>query len=248
MILATGVFLAVLTTCHTATLTGTMTLHHAVIVCGEGDVPQVSGVFTLRPSSKPIATAKLPFVTLMPTLLPQPAFVRAVVPSKHSLATAAKGVQGVKPVATSAEGVLLQAKRQKQMGWKSASRISLQGAMTHLTAESVPTSRESDDDEGDTDCHVEYVTETIVGYAPNFSNPGPEKRPIAAKVTIVSKSERRRETIRHAMTILQDGGWWRNVFDDDNAIVDRLGFVSQGKYKYRVLFRFKSDFLDELPN
>lgn len=117
-------------------------------------------------------------------------------------------------------------------------------------------SEDSDDDNNeedvadevtDVDCHLEYVTEKMPVFMTMLVNPGPEKLPIAAKVTMVSKASRRRDNIRRAVNILRDGGWWRNVFDDDNAIVNLLGTVSIAKFKYRVIFKFKESFLKELP-
>lgn len=77
---------------------------------------------------------------------------------------------------------------------------------------------------------------------------GPQRRPIAAKVTIFSKSQKRRDHLRKAHNILQKYSSWNSAFHRSVVKVVRIGSFTNGFRRYKVLFtvRFKEQFRDEV--
>lgn len=78
-------------------------------------------------------------------------------------------------------------------------------------------------------------------------NTGRDRLPIAAKVTFISKSYRRTDNLRRAVFLIRQRGLWSGNFDENNADVIQIGAIRNGYRNYMVVFRFKQNYLDELP-
>lgn len=77
---------------------------------------------------------------------------------------------------------------------------------------------------------------------------GPRKRPISARVTIFSKSQRRQDNLRKAINILKNNGSWNSAFAESFVDVVQIGSYTNGFRRFQVLFmvRFNDKYLDEV--
>lgn len=83
---------------------------------------------------------------------------------------------------------------------------------------------------------------------PGKGTNGPLKRPISARVTIFSKSQRRQDNLRKATNILKNNGSWNSAFAESFVDVVQIGRYTNGFRRFQVLFmvRFKDKYLDEV--
>lgn len=260
MLLPSIVLLCALTACQSAPLAlvpyETVTVRYPIIVCDEGSLqenPPVDTVSTRPPPRstvtvrRPIATATfrtVPAKTIDPGVT-HPHFIRQAISTTGVRPSAYVPISRVKDTKVSTKVSL------SVLDFPTPVPVS----STAFTPETdtldkgmVGESNESESGE----CREEYVTETIPVYSSaaadpmGFVNPGPDKLPIAAKVKIRSKAEKRRDRIQAAVKKLREGGFWRNVFDDHRAYVSRVTSVGE-EFRFLVTFRFKEKYLEELP-